>query len=1708
VTQDNVAVSPLSSRTLNQHDSLHRNAFTASSAERSLPLRPRRVARHVTLRAPATPPEKKSSPTPSTSSPSHVATSAAESPSDTLPLMQLAVDEPLATAAVSNSNRSSSGMVGGLAGYSSRGPPEVQQKAPQLLHPTQNKHAYHSSEGSDLLPCSCQLQRHLLQQKPQHQQQQQRQQLKQQKRQAVSKPVSVSRRRNREGTLPGGDLANACGVSPLMTDENAEVRVLAMLRDDQRRANPGSDLSLPEAELFNVPHTTLKRCVLRLRIPGVQEDVLAIGQSTKAKLARILCFMHAEQLLDVLASEDTSAKSGESPLFSSLPKPRPRFPPPLEEKKVVAATAVPRERDFASWDEYVNASERYVQDTAARAREEALAQQQVPPSGHPVAERAAEMVRRNRRQYFHPQALMDLNERLRGGSQLIRMAHLASKVFVATLPLDPKSGLSATGVAKNSKDARRECAAHALCILQLLQHDAKGRPQDALHVSVEEGKEAEPCSSQEKASNGKDEAEGDDADTQPGATLDAVLQNLQPSHEKLIRFYILLFGQAEMSPTTTFTRETATNGSLQYCCHLTMGDIVCTGKGVNRFEAQRSAMDDGITELLLYDERLQALQSFIDAHPSIAPESVPSAALPHGLVEQLRQRLQPVAQRQQLLARDASGTGMAAAGVEAGETGDGDNGSFNREEQAVLQFSKRAFAADPLYAARMQAALRTLRQHPTYLEKFHPCRSTLAIAAARLRLLDAVEQHRVTVVCGTTGCGKTTQVPQYILDNEIERGRGGSCNILVTQPRRLSSFSVADRIAHERLSTVGKDVGYAVRLDARPGRHITICTTGVLLQMFSTHPDLEHVSHLIIDEVHERDINCDVVLALVKELLRRNPRLRVVLMSATMQSNMFATYFGDDTPVIEVEGAVYPVSVRYLEDIATEAAATPFYSPNFDVVSLHQGEKAGAGESKKDQQPSRQSAVTSPQTLLRRPPKMDYNLIAYLVHRAVRVDLGGQTAGKSILVFLPGWKEIVAAKTAVEQYHGPFAVSSLELRFHIILLHSTVDSAKQRECFVPAPPGTVKLVLATNIAESGITIDDAAVVIDTGLIKTTTWARRPTRKGNSSTTTATPVPVFSTQLTLRYASQANGTQRKGRAGRTQGGVCYRLYTKDLWDALPAFPEADIHRVPLTQVVLKLLSLGYAHPKETLQTFLEPPSPTNVEASLRLLGDIGAVDESERLTPLGQYLAKLPCDPRIGKMIIMGAVLRCLDSVLTVAACADVSPYVTNREQTSAARKKRHLLSRNSQSDHISFLNAFNAYCASGEREGFARFNLLHSGNLGIISKYKAQYRDILLHAGLISEADMYGTAGGGGGEDDILLRDGVVVAAEEAGVEASSQHPTKMGLVSPPAAGGGASPPQPPPLVYTGKHCVDTSPLSCNSFDVALVKACVCAALFPNVAVLRPPPATGSSQKLQRQARKVELRTKHFTSIKPSKESACRHVGGPPKDVPNCAELLDELNTAANEGSRGLAVDGSASTSPAEPRQTVPALYYVFQDVFGVKETRQEFLTTLSSVSLWALLLFGVSESRTQYFEGLSLCVIDGWIAVHLDKATFLLLTELRQTLYTCLLGKYHHPLDEQNNAALQTVTELCQKVLKAPVLAIHATADEGSGESAAAQASQLVDTGSIIDPLTFVRRTAVGGAAAVAVEELEPGGDGEGSSLEASEPDDDDEYDEEEVVF
>ncbi|KAH8607457.1 Double stranded RNA binding motifDEAD DEAH box helicase Helicase conserved C terminal domain [Trypanosoma vivax] len=1318
-------------------------------------------------------------------------------------------------------------------------------------------------------------------------------------------------------------------------DTRAELQLESFLRR-QLNEEHGSQTAAPAAsglfKIQNIPRSTLKRATLEFQVGG--RNVRAIGESKRTKRARALCCMHAVRLIDHFSLDGSTNEAAPLPLTDELTLPRQNEVSEGRNGRNFASSSQvpspPHEDNPNSWIQYVRECEQYIQQKQSQQRNESYSQLCVPPSGNPLVDRAAATVQQEK--CADHLALQKLNNVIRDATKAISIVRTPQRTFVATLLLDSATQTSATGVARNLKEAKQRCAMHALRILDLIKE------QRGL------GSNLGTCAT---------------AGSGSCTSTDVVSMGLAPRYAKLFEFFTLLCGATF---DLNFVKRNA-----RYTCELKAGNFECTGHGINRFEAERTAIESALSEMELYDERLQAINSLIVRHPRLRPRCIPTAKLPEELREHIRTLVQ----------RSTAGLELHGDAVSvSGEENDTLEGLVDRETRSTIRALEEA-ACDETYARQMRNQLCALRADPRYLELYHGRRSSLAITSVMPHILAGLGRNRVIVVCGTTGCGKTTQVPQHILDSEIMAGRGDSCCVLVTQPRRLTAFSVAERIASERLTEVGGDVGYAVRLDARPGRHITLCTTGVLLQMLAGMPSLDAVSHLVIDEVHERDINCDVLLALVKDLLEsgRNPRLKVVLMSATMQSDMFSRYF-DKAPVVKVDGAAYPVEVRYLNDIANFmhnhpwARGTAYGSTMFRYLETEIGRnRCGATDGA--------AGFKSDTSLLGRPPKTDYGLVAQLISISVAVDLKNDAVGKSILVFLPGWKELVATKQAVENLpEGQ--------RYHIILLHSSVDGAKQRECFAPAPLGKVKVVLATNIAESGITIDDAAVVIDTGLIKQSAWVSNHCsgRYGvehqakDSWTSSST---AYATQLSLQYASRANCTQRKGRAGRTQGGVCYRLFPREVWSVLPLHQEAEIHRVPLTQVLLKLLALGHSKPKDKLKTFIEPPAEQNVESSMRQLQSLGAVAADERLTPLGLYLSRLPCEPTVAKMIMMGAVLRCLDSTLTMAATGDISPFISNREVTFEVRQKRHALAMESQSDHISMLNAYNAFCACRGDVCFARENLLSVTNMKLISRYKQQYRDVLRRSGFIGDGDSIPPAPSEG-------------VAESAGMA---------------------------PVLY-----VDTGRLSEDSMDVTLVKACLCAALFPNVAVVDPYPLIQEQSGVKK--KQLVMRTSTHEAISPSKDSACRRAGPPRAHGTLTSQEL--FNTAENA-------------------VTTPSMLYIYQGVFSLKESREHFLTQVTSVSLWALLLFGVGEADMKFDRLLSLCIVGDWIGIRMDAESYDALVALRAALHACVWRKYKQPDDPINNQTLEELRCICKTILKSPP------------NDKEQHMNTLIDTGSILSP-------------------------------------------------
>ncbi|XP_047449479.1 ATP-dependent DNA/RNA helicase DHX36 [Mugil cephalus] len=601
-------------------------------------------------------------------------------------------------------------------------------------------------------------------------------------------------------------------------------------------------------------------------------------------------------------------------------------------------------------------------------------------------------------------------------------------------------------------------------------------------------------------------------------------------------------------------------------------------------------------------------------------------------------------------------------------------------------------------------------------------------------LVELINSSRVLVVSGETGCGKTTQVTQFILDDYINRGMGSLCRVVCTQPRRISAISVAERVAAERAESVGNgnSCGYQIRLQSRLPRRqgsILYCTTGIILQWLRSDTLLSSISHLVLDEIHERNLQSDVLLIIVKNLLRLRDDLKVVLMSATLNAEKFSRYF-DNCPMIHIPGLTFPVEEFLLEDIVEMIRYRP---PNQDrrpswKRGFWQGRHSRPEKEEKEAE-YKESWPCYARTLQGRysdntiealemldgDEKIDLELILALIRYIVLNEEEG-----AVLVFLPGWDNISGLNDllmAQQMFRSD--------RFVIIPLHSLMPTVNQTQVFKRPPPGVRKIVIATNIAETSITIDDVVYVIDGGKIKETHFDTN----NNIST------------MTAEWVSLANAKQRKGRAGRVRPGKCYHLYNGLRASLLDAYQLPEIMRTPLEELCLqiKILKLGFIG--QFLEKALDPPTEKAVNLAIKNLTDLNALDRSENLTALGVHLARLPVEPHIGKLILFGALLGCLDPVLTIAASLSFKdPFFIPLGKEKMADMRRRTLSRNSKSDHLTIVNAFKGWeeakqrGARYERE-FCWDNFLSANTLQMLHNMKGQFAEHLMHAGFVSSRD-------------------------------------------------------------------------------------------------------------------------------------------------------------------------------------------------------------------------------------------------------------------------------------------------------------------------------------------------------------------------------------
>jgi ATP-dependent helicase HrpA len=502
----------------------------------------------------------------------------------------------------------------------------------------------------------------------------------------------------------------------------------------------------------------------------------------------------------------------------------------------------------------------------------------------------------------------------------------------------------------------------------------------------------------------------------------------------------------------------------------------------------------------------------------------------------------------------------------------------------------------------------------------------LPVSAMRAELAEAISTHQVVVVAGETGSGKTTQLPKICL----ELGRGSAGLIGHTQPRRLAARTVAQRIADELRAPLGGLVGYSVRFTDQvgPDTRIRLMTDGILLAEIQRDRMLRRYDTLILDEAHERSLNIDFLLGYLTTLLPRRPDLKLIITSATIDPDRFARHFGG-APVLEVSGRTYPVEIRY-RPLEPDAAAAD-------------------SDSHRD---SDDDAEDPDHDIVRREPRDQTEAIVDAVAELDRAGRG------DVLVFLSGEREI---RDTAE------ALRALDLlNTEVLPLYARLPIAEQQRVF--SEHSKRRIVLATNVAETSLTVPGIKYVIDPGTARISRYSRR------------TKVQ----RLPIEPISQASANQRAGRCGRTSDGICIRLYSERDFAARPRFTEPEILRTNLAAVLLQMAALRIGDVADF--PFLDPPDRRSVRDGIALLHELGAFDAEARITPLGRRLARLPVDPRIGRMILQAQQEGCVREVLVIAAALSIpDPRERPSDREDAARHK-HARFADEHSDFTAYLN--------------------------------------------------------------------------------------------------------------------------------------------------------------------------------------------------------------------------------------------------------------------------------------------------------------------------------------------------------------------------------------------------------------------------------------
>ncbi|KAK6462404.1 P-loop containing nucleoside triphosphate hydrolase protein [Scheffersomyces coipomensis] len=577
-------------------------------------------------------------------------------------------------------------------------------------------------------------------------------------------------------------------------------------------------------------------------------------------------------------------------------------------------------------------------------------------------------------------------------------------------------------------------------------------------------------------------------------------------------------------------------------------------------------------------------------------------------------------------------------------------------------------------------------------------RSQLPAWNAKDELISMINKNKVTIVTGETGSGKSTQIVQFILDDLNAKGNFKG-KILCTQPRRISTIGLAERISDERIDKVGKETGYIIRGENKTDKltRISFVTTGVLLRMLqsflassskSTSSVFDNLEYIFIDEVHERSVDSDFLLIILKRVMNKFPNLKIILMSATVNINTFNDFFKTNLNHIHIKGRTFPIKDYYLDEILQDL--------DFSITS-YDGDVI---KPKADSNFFKSGSI-------------NYNLIAELC-LSIDEKLTSENNHGSILVFLPGIMEISQCIQGLRQI---FDKNNRNGRF--LPLHSALSSQDQKSVFKFVAKGTRKIVVSTNVAETSITIPDCVVVVDSGRSKNVFYDAK----------------LNTTKLVENWCSKAEINQRRGRSGRITNGNCYHLYTKDVESSLLAQPIPEIRRTRLENLYLIVKAMGINNVEEFLNNGIDAPDQSSLVQSKKFLHDIGALDNLSNLSHLGKYLSFLPTDLQSGKLLIFGCIFGCLEFCLTLASLSSSgNPFIDNRDDRDKIKAIRNKFSNNN-GDFIAQANAYHEYenlrKSKQNAKSFISTNYLSYNTLNDISSTRVQYLSFLKDMGFI-----------------------------------------------------------------------------------------------------------------------------------------------------------------------------------------------------------------------------------------------------------------------------------------------------------------------------------------------------------------------------------------